>query len=44
MKNNVKFFEFGVSLGNISFVQNWELENETYRSNISHLSIILTPI
>jgi hypothetical protein len=23
MKNNVKFFEFGVSLGQIEFVQNW---------------------
>jgi hypothetical protein len=32
MKNNVKFFEFGVSLGNISFVQNWDLYNETESS------------
>ena len=32
MKNNVQFFEFGVSLGNISFVQNWELLNETESS------------
>jgi hypothetical protein len=32
MKNNVQFFEFGVSLDNISFVQNWELLNETESS------------
>jgi hypothetical protein len=25
MKNNVKSFEFGVSLGQIEFVQNWDL-------------------
>ena len=25
MKNNVKSFEFGVSLGQIEFVQNWDI-------------------
>ena len=32
MKNNVKFFEFGVSLNNISFIQNWDMENDTESS------------
>jgi capsid portal protein len=40
MKNNVKFFEFGVSLGNISFVQNWDMENETETSEEVCVSVL----
>ena len=40
MKNNVKSFEFGVSLGNISFVQNWDMENETETSEEPCVSVL----
>ena len=40
MKNNVKSFEFGVSLGNISFVQNWDMENETETSEEQCVSVL----
>ena len=40
MKNNVKFFEFGVSLGNINFVQNWDMENETETSEEVCVSVL----
>jgi len=40
MKNNVKSFEFGVSLGNISFVQNWDMENETETSEEVCVSVL----
>jgi hypothetical protein len=40
MKNNVKFFEFGVSLGQIEFVQNWDMENDTNTSEEECVSVL----
>ena len=40
MKNNVKFFEFGVSLGQIEFVQNWDMENDTETSEEECVSVL----
>jgi hypothetical protein len=40
MKNNVKFFEFGVSLGQIEFVQNWDTENDTKTSEEECVSVL----
>ena len=40
MKNNVKSFEFGVSLGQIEFVQNWDMENDTETSEEECVSVL----